>query len=564
MMRTQSSERGASAIIIASSLFLLMGMAAIAIDSGAGFNERRQDQTAADLAAVAAAVNGSSEVNAIQAALSIARSNLDTTYSDAEWQSLWQSCTDPDMPTGFSPVDDPWSGVSTDKLACMSAGIGRNGEAEIRVKLPVQDTETTFGRALGLSLLQTDAEAHSGYRFTSGGNALPFGILYGTPAGAEQCVVQPPGGHAIGACNGPSSGNFGGVELPLWGNDEKGTTPDCNPGGFELSVNIAIGSDHIIAPAFGTADLDSDGDIDADDYPGSGGAHPGDAGIVSNAAAAGRASKLDACTVSGGEALPTDAVPAFPLNTVDVDTGFSGNDVKLGLIGDTTDPVFPNGALPRLRQVVNGHTIFVEEKDGPDNATYEVDNTPLWEYLRPNGDLQSDGLVLAGPGSACNKNHLNAQPWATARTEFMTICLPGYMAWAGPQASPPPLFIDDLADNPRFAWAPVFQFDTWGSGNGWQPIHSFLAIYLDGVWFNCNGNGNGSLNEACGGKKGLEWFPGELVDGSTHTGRASGSAINLRLDQVTAITIPTYALPESIADSFPGKVRGPFTTGLLR
>lgn len=560
MNRLWSTERGASAIIIASSLFLLMGMAAIAIDAGAGFNERRQDQTSADLAAVAAAVNGASEVNAVQAALSIARSNLNTTYSNAEWQALWQSCTDPDMPAGFSPVDDPWSGVSTDKLDCISSGIGRNGEAEIRVRIPEQDTETTFGRAVGVDRLTTDAEAHAGFRFTVGGDALPFGILYGTPAGAEQCVVQPPGGHAIGACNGPSSGNFGGVELPLWGSDEKGTTPNCSPGGFELSVNIAIGSDHIIAPAFGTADLDGDGDIDADDYPGSGGAHPGDAGIVSNGAPAGVASKLDACTVSGGEAIASDTLPSFPLNTVDVDTGFAGNDVKLGLIGDTTDPVFPNGALPRLRQVVNGQTIFVDEKDGPTTATYEVDNTPLWEYLRPQSEL--GGLLggLAGPGNACNKNYIDGlTTFAAKRTTFMS-CLASYSTLP----NPPPLFTPAIADNPRFAWAPIFQFTTWGSGNGWQPIHSFLAIYLDGIWFNCNGNGTGSLTEACGGKKGLEWYPGELTNGATYTGRSSGSAINLRLDQVTAITIPTFALPQSVADSFPGKVRGPFTTGLLR
>jgi hypothetical protein len=134
----------------------------------------------------------------------------------------------------------------------------------------------------------------------------------------------------------------------------------------------------------------------------------------------------------------------------------------------------------------------------------------------------------------------------------------------GTSPSAPVLFSDSLADSPRFAWAPVFQYTTWGSGNGWQPIHSFTALYLDGIWFNCNGNGNGTLNENCGGKKGLEWYPGELADGTTHTGKNGGGALNLRLDQMTAITVPVGALPASIAGNYPGNVRGPFLTGLIR
>ena len=51
-------ESGAVAILIAISMVLLLGIAAIAIDLGAGFNERRQDQTSSDLAVVAGARAG--------------------------------------------------------------------------------------------------------------------------------------------------------------------------------------------------------------------------------------------------------------------------------------------------------------------------------------------------------------------------------------------------------------------------------------------------------------------------------------------------------------------------
>ena len=50
------SERGAAAILIASCLVLLLGMAAFAIDYGFGLNERRVDVAAADIGVMAGAV----------------------------------------------------------------------------------------------------------------------------------------------------------------------------------------------------------------------------------------------------------------------------------------------------------------------------------------------------------------------------------------------------------------------------------------------------------------------------------------------------------------------------
>ena len=49
------SERGGAAILVAISLFVLVGFAALAIDGGLGFDQRRGTQNAADNAALAAA-----------------------------------------------------------------------------------------------------------------------------------------------------------------------------------------------------------------------------------------------------------------------------------------------------------------------------------------------------------------------------------------------------------------------------------------------------------------------------------------------------------------------------
>ena len=49
-------ERGASALLVALSMLMLLGFAALAVDIGAGFNERRQDQNAADAAVLGGAL----------------------------------------------------------------------------------------------------------------------------------------------------------------------------------------------------------------------------------------------------------------------------------------------------------------------------------------------------------------------------------------------------------------------------------------------------------------------------------------------------------------------------
>ena len=60
--------------------------AAVAIDAtGLGFNERRQDQTAADTAVMSGALGfilGEDDVSKVSKTLEVARANLDTTYTD--------------------------------------------------------------------------------------------------------------------------------------------------------------------------------------------------------------------------------------------------------------------------------------------------------------------------------------------------------------------------------------------------------------------------------------------------------------------------------------------------
>lgn len=79
-MKVNPDERGAVAVIVGISLLMLMGFAALAIDAGMGYNDRRGTQNAADLSALAAAWEdcnpaSSSSPNPVQAARNTAADN---------------------------------------------------------------------------------------------------------------------------------------------------------------------------------------------------------------------------------------------------------------------------------------------------------------------------------------------------------------------------------------------------------------------------------------------------------------------------------------------------------
>ncbi len=561
---THKNERGATAILVAGSLMLLIGMAAVAVDLSAGWNERRQDQTAADLGATAAAVYSVSEAIGIQAALDTIQANLDTTYTPAEWQTLWTGCTDPDRPAGFVPVDNPWSGVSTDKLDCMSIDISnQSGNPEFRVRVPNQIVDAQFGRVIGTGSIETSASAHSTYLMTGGGDILPFGITNAAPYGTN-CVLQPAAGLAAPPCDGGSLGNFGFMLVPNWGNDDKGTTADCTSLSNLISEHVAVGIDHLVLWAGGP-------DGTPGSFPGTGGSSPSSLSATQELYA-----KKDDCSLATGTAVANDDTPTWPINTLQTATGVGSSfDIKDGLIGAAVDPAITFlGLPPRLQQTVNAHTVTIQEKiSGPNWADYIVDNTPLWRYLVAPSEISETSIT--GP---CNRNSIEAvdapktaygdtspNGWELAR-DRMANCLSAYQTYLdGNPSNPEAIFDKSIMENPRFAWSPRFHFTDFGSGSSWQPIHSFEATYIDGVWFNCNGSATAPINSSssCAGNtpKGLQFYPGEYADGLVMKAGASG---NLRLDQVTAYVIPIEAMPDEVKDTYPGDLDGPFRVQLVR
>jgi hypothetical protein len=521
-MLSRDTQKGASAILVTGSLLLLLGMAAFAVDLGAVYAEDRQDQTAADLSVLAGAIEYTGSGGATGArdqVLAFVAANLPTTYTSTEWRAIWMACTDPGMPAGFNASAAP-SGWGT-TLPCISGD-----DDEIRVRVPDQLVESVFGRAIGVDEIATRAVAQARTQFIDGvGGVRPFGVLNGLAAG-QVCLTTSPPGRVSPPCDGPTSGNFGTLNSQTWGGPN--TIVDCGtPGNPELAINIALGVDHLIglAPSF----AGSGGPYGS--YPAS-------------------TTRLDDCTVSGGRAVPSDNSPSMgPVNTMRADTGFSQfHATKAGLIsGAAAD--FPNriGTVTPLLQQTAGSpsTRLIREKDGPTTYTYEVDNTPLWDYL--NGSGVCSQATVAG---------------ASSPRAAMNTCL----AAVESGSVTGPIFDDSIGSNPRFGWVPQFHFTTWGSGTHWQPILRHRMIYLDTIWFNCNDKYDDNQNdEECGqNTKGLVFVPQGTADESTLQ-RGNGNAMKkLRLDQLSAFLLPDNAVPESIANRFPGGNRGPFEVQLTQ
>ncbi len=227
--RVATGERGASIILIALSMVVLLGFAAIAVDVASIHNERRNSQSAADVGDLAGAqfLYGVGSTTAKTLAETevrrISAFNLGTT--DAEWDG----CADPDRPAEFSEI-----ALNTQ---CIS---WRFDFTQMRVRVPDQSRLATFGRVLGTDRLFTSAFAHVGIE---GGGPRAFVLPFGLPptAGGEVCLKTGPQPFPEPPCDGPTEGNFGFLDFKRY----QWTSPNNCSTNF-VEENIQEGIDHYL------------------------------------------------------------------------------------------------------------------------------------------------------------------------------------------------------------------------------------------------------------------------------------------------------------------------------
>jgi hypothetical protein len=442
MRALRSDDRGATAIFLAMTLMLLLGVAAIAVDLAQGWNERRQDQTAADTAAVAGALSyDTNQTTIADQVMDTARMNLDTTYSDSEWDALWTACAGP-PPAGFLPISHSTLGT----LQC----IGIN-PSYLWVRVPDQIVETSFGKAIGVDSLTTGAEATVTLLGGNGGGALPFAIR-GNAGSGEVCLDTGPKPEE--PCDGNESGSFGNIAPPLFGNGQLNTTPSCSHQSSSnnyVPESIAMGIDHILW-SFSQANWTATGWSPNDN-------------TGNNTVRNDPNTQLDECIDTGGAvAQPADGIP---INTVYVDTGNSTkDDITEGLM---TGTAFSDGKAARLTRSTNTRNV----------KGYQLDNTALWEYLMPYDPAGGPGKHTV---SACDGPAIRGLPDIDAKNTAMRDCLEAYPTSGGPQ-----IFTNDIIETPRIGVAPRLWHNNLGSGITFRPIQSFDLVFIHGVWFKKGG-----------------------------------------------------------------------------
>lgn len=526
-MWTQS-DQGTSAILIALSLVLLMGMAAIAIDYGLGTNERRLDQTGADTAVMAGAVDlvtGGSVQEIVNEIVTYVDNNV-RPMSQAEWEA----CTDDPADQLTLVVSDDFPSV-TPSTDCISFDFLER----IRVNLPDQEVETTFAAVLGFDSYTVNAEAEAlGIVFPGGGAGPPFVALNGSSGGDLICLrtsssgpVMPPlmtgNGPGTPASLGtepdpcddtvydPASQFFGVLDPLVYFNNATGEVT-CKSNLTEYL--IARGIDHPLASF-------------EPDY------------VVGTSSPTGPEVTQDDCS--------PEAVAG--VNTMPLKTGLSAGELRCGMLtshGGGCSSSVPPGAA-------GGNNVPARLHVGPYvQSTYtflgeSMDNKALWEFL-------PDHSGLTWPVECRNiYDNQNTASWDYFdKKEEMLDCL---SAWD--RSVHDTLFTANLLTTPRFAWIPLLAEtnlstdpDTCPLGGGSNCVHfnAFQPVYLQTLYTVITGGGGAGACDP--GPPGQRW-------GRHDAGQEEDCGkSNQNLDRLASIVLECAMLPDDVCSAAPASPGG--------
>lgn len=328
----REDDRGVALIMLALLLVGLLAIAALVLDVGGVYGERRQDQSAADAGALAAAFALPNRVTAVAQAKSYVHDTLEQTFTSQQWDS----CGSKAVPGGYTKVAG-------------SNCIAFNGSARrALVRIPEQSYGTGFGKLIGVDSLAHSAFAIAGLTPLGFGGVLPFGLVGQT----SSFLCADSGGGNTGFCkssgSGTTPGNFGVADFAFWGDDIAGTNSDCDSNGTasqeRIANNVAVGVDH---------------DLEVHPNPGS---------------AAGR--KLD--TGDAGFACPG----VSPSNAALTLTGESlGDEVGYGLWSGTNFSDTGEARLQRLGTLPNTPSWMLAAGRTTNVGGFDLDNIPLWEFI---------------------------------------------------------------------------------------------------------------------------------------------------------------------------------------
>ncbi|MDA3039698.1 MAG: Tad domain-containing protein, partial [Actinomycetota bacterium] len=225
------TERGAVLAISAISMIMLLVFTAFAIDLGSVYLHRQEDQTATDIAVIAAGFDRYSAASVTAASVASLNENLGTSFTAADMNT----CGTVGIPAGWTAYTN---------ANCLTHD---QSWTRLMLRVPPQTYNTTFAKLAGI-----DSFSHTAFAVvsiegpTGGGGVLP--VVAQANAGSYQCLKVGASNVPDDQCNDNASGNFGLANFSMFDNEAMGTTQDCNGDGKKrMSSFLAMGIDHDIS-----------------------------------------------------------------------------------------------------------------------------------------------------------------------------------------------------------------------------------------------------------------------------------------------------------------------------
>lgn len=182
---SRNGERGATAVIVAGSLMMLFGVAALAVDTSDFYQTARVNQTTADLACLAGVSDLPDTAKAFTNSLA---------YAKANWPEVAGAPTT-NVNANTKRLDDGNGNVVTIQT-------NYTGDPDKMYVKVTRRNPTTFGKVLGTNSVDVAQEASCARESKVGGpSAMPMGALPGTFSGdLFDCATK-------------STGNCGGLDV---------------------------------------------------------------------------------------------------------------------------------------------------------------------------------------------------------------------------------------------------------------------------------------------------------------------------------------------------------------
>ncbi len=502
LQRSHDGERGASAILVAASLLLLMGFAAIAVDAGIAFSERRQQTSGADVGSLAALQFAKTTLGIPAGCTGLTNEDLAACRGAVEALDViegtlpgryvstdWNSCSDPDDDTlGYTQH----SGISD----CISftPNLQRS-----RVVLPGTNVDTAFSRPLGFDLIGVGAFAEAGLELDIIGGVRPFAIGP-SGAGADQACFAAGDTENLNIhpCGSGTEGNYGKLDVFTYGNEAYPTPQICTGSNSQrMTTNIVAGSDHPMEP---------------------------------------RGSK-PAVHETTNCATITNSVNQF-----DVSTGNSAGPVQDGLFKGITTPPNLEGIL-----LCKGAPSSDTSRENYPLATYEsircqsvlnthpesIDDTSLAKYIRPGAPGNTTSSGACAPGQ-------------TKDRPGMENCLNWWKS-TGPYSTS--LFTSAVVTSPRFMAIPILDKDPGNGSSVKYNITEFRPVYLETIYLGCNANTCSVVHSPGELTSPPPACPATLTTATWNCGWEGAG--NKNLEAVSAFVLTLDMLPDDIAEKFP-------------